>query len=571
MTPEGQWRYGRMMEIRRRAEMREVVKNVRQCMMVVAGLFLVGPTPAFAMPTAKEMEKVRPIVKSLMQGDVERMKRGTGKARDVGEAAVSLSKEADTQAAQYLLLTGAISYFAKDGAYDRIEDALMALKEAIPDLPAREIARLASSAVSTAPKSDESANRLRAMVEDCRAKEKAEAQVKKMRQAIAKNPADKSMHTRLAESLAVVGDWSVALAEFARGDNKEAARVAKAELAAEGGAGGGDAADFWWEYANGRSKSVKSAVRQHAVELYKSGIAEGKITGLAKVQAERRIAESCAEKEADKPGTAVAATTSSPSRGGLPAKEISLGAGTTLVFRPCARGSFTMGWPEEELLGAPAVAGVFHQCEVKLKKDFWMAEVLLTERVWGAVMGEKSDSDNPKAVTMEQAVKFIEKFRGKAASRLPSGCVVRLPTYAEYEYALKAGGAEQGTAFSQLNPSGDEADAIRQRADESVMSPRPNQWGLRGLRMKGCTVWIADRLGFDKKELSPTAYRWDATGMRIGRIDWPKTSSDPVVPLAGGANFPIYLWDKGYLHPYGVNDGDAKAFLRLVMAPKLKE
>ena len=251
-------------------------------------------------------------------------------------------------------------------------------------------------------------------------------------------------------------------------------------------------------------------------------------------------------------------------------REFTLGAGVKMNFERCADGKFTMGWTAPELKKHLELAKVSRSCEVKISKPFWMAETLVSEQVWAAVMGEKSDSGYPKAVTYKELEKFLVKFKGRVGGKIPSGYVIRLPTYAEYEYALKAGGAEQGTLFGQMVPSGEGAEAIRQAVDASVMEPKPNSWNLRGLRMKGGFVWLADRLSFAKEEMNPTSYRWDASGMRITRINWPKTSVDPFMPNGGGNDFPVFLRDKFVLQPFGGNE-KTKAFIRLVLAPKPKD
>ena len=533
------------------------------------GVSVAGWLPSFAMPTSKEIEKIAPIVENLMKADVAKMKQGKCKPTDVGDSAVALAKKADTQAAKYYLLTSAIPYFAKDGKYDRIVSAIDDIKAMVPDVPMKELIKVIEPTVLHAPKNDASAAKLLEVVEDYRAKEKSEARAEKMRQAIARNPSDRSLHTKLAEYMAVMGNWEVALTEFAQGEDRDAARTAKKESAVGGVANVSEVADAWWNYAGGKSKSLCAAIRLHAVELYRAGIAEGKVTGLAKVQAERRIAEYGEVPMAR--GSASGVTPSEGRKSSAATKgtcEFSLGSGVKVAFRSCVSGSFSMGWPDEELKKNPDAERMYRRHEVKISKDFWMMETLVSERIWAEVMGEKADGDNPKAVTYEELEKFLEKFSSKIGGKIPSGYVVRQPTYAEYEYALISGGAERGTAFSQLRPSDVK---IRQMVDEAVTEPKANKWNLRGLRMKGGHVWLADIMGFDKSEMSPTGYRWDAQGMRINRINWPKSSVDPLMPLAGGwTQHHVFLRDGETLQPYGATDGKAKAFIRLVLAPSLK-
>lgn len=537
---------------------------------VVIGVAMAGVLPNSAMPTAKEIEKIRPMVEELMKADVAKMRRGQMKPAEMAEAAVKLSKDADTQAAKYYLLTSALPHFAKDGKYDRVLATIDDIKAAVPDVPTKELVRMVEPLVARAPKTDEGANRLREMVNEYRTMEKSEAQAEKMRQAIARNPSDRSLHTKLAEYMAVIGNWDVALTEFAQGDNREAARIAKAESAVGGIAKVAEVADFWWDYADGRSKSVGAALRQHAANLYRQGIDEGKITGLTKVQAERRIAEFLASgAKLEGQSAKVAAAPSGKTKVVAPAgaKEMTLGANVKLSFATCAAGKFTMGWPEAELkkVGCENIMGA---CEVTITKPFWMAETLVSESTWAAVMGGAADSANPKSVNQVELKQFLEKCNKNAAGEIPAGYELRLPTYAEYEYALKAGGAEKGTPFAKLELTDDAVESVGQDPYADVTKPKPNKWNLRGLRMKGGFVWLADKLSFDKSEMSTTGFKWDAVGMRVNRINWPKTATDPLVPNKGGpAEALMFLRDKSYLHPYGAYD-KTQAFIRLVLAPK---
>ena len=531
------------------------------------GISAAGVLPLFAMPTAKEIEKVAPIVEELMKADLAKMKQGKCKPSDVGDSAVALAKKADTQAAKYYLLTSAVPYFAKDGKYDRIVTILDDIRAMVPDVPMKELVQLVEPVVVRVPKTDASVSQLRKIVDDFRSKEKSEVQAEKLRQAIARNPSDRSLHTKLAEHMAVMGNWEVALAEFAQGDNKDAARTAKRENAVGGVANVSEVADAWWDYAEGKSKPLRVAIRKHVIDLYKAGIADGKITGLAKVQAERRIAEVASASTEKVSASSVDSSAGQASmletKG---AREFTLGAGVKVSFLPCAAGKFTMGWNEAELKAAPRVAEVFRQCEVTISKPFWMMETLVSERLWGEVMGEKCNGVVPKAMTYAEAERLLEKIKGKMAGRIPGGYIVRLPTYAEYEYVLKAGGAEQRAPFAQLTPNGEESAC--QAMDADVASPTPNLWGIRGLRMKGGMVWLSDRLSSERSGL--THYKFEGVGQRIDRIDWPKSSADPLVPFCGGSSSPVVLTDNGGFCLYGAN-ANTKAFIRLVLAPKPKD
>lgn len=515
----------------------------------------VGPLSLFAMPTAKEIDQVRPVIESLMKDDLARMRQGKCKASEVGESAVVLAKAADTQAAKYYLLTSALPYFAKDGKYDRVLAALDDIKAMIPDMPTKDLIQLVEPIVLRAPKTDASANRLLQMVEDYRAREKSEAKAERMRQAIAKNPADKSLHTKLAEYMAVVGNWQVALTEFAQGDNREAARIAKSEQSVGGVANVNDVANFWWEYAEGRAKPVQTAIRQHAVELYRAGIAEGKITGLTKVQAERRIASELAAGAAPvRPavaangGTARKPSVQSSSASDLKAEGnriLDLGCERKLELIACPAGSFTMGVANPE-------ADEVRAHQVKITRPFWLGKFPVTREQWTKVMyGEcPSRDEDPQYdfAALNSHIKRKEQFMGwlnkKFAAQLPKGYVFRLPTEAELAYAMTSGGREAVTEASVgvLGPTVDDKEAIIRELSAKgaklskagsdrptkVGTAKPNAWGFYDIVNNGEPL-VLDLVAPDSKTRN---LKIDDKG-RVLAIGYEDVETDPL------------CWDKG--------------------------
>ena len=53
----------------------------------------------------------------------------------------------------------------------------------------------------------------------------------------------------------------------------------------------GQVADAWWSAADIKPDFLSSAIRAHAVDLYRQAIAANSLAGLQKVAAEKRIAE----------------------------------------------------------------------------------------------------------------------------------------------------------------------------------------------------------------------------------------------------------------------------------------
>ena len=88
-----------------------------------------------AMPTNDEVKKAAPIVKELMNPLVADFKAKKKTAVEVGEMAMAYAKEADSEAAKFLLLKGAIWYFAQAKEDAKAVAAIIALGEQVKNLP----------------------------------------------------------------------------------------------------------------------------------------------------------------------------------------------------------------------------------------------------------------------------------------------------------------------------------------------------------------------------------------------------------------------------------------------------
>lgn len=137
------------------------------------------------------------------------------------------------------------------------------------------------------------------------------------------------------------------------------------------------------------------------------------------------------------------------------------------------------------------------QHTVQITKPFEMGKTEVTGKQWTALMGSDpgqypGDNLPVEQVSFEDVQAYIKKLNAKN-----DGYVYRLPTEAEWEYAARAGAADQFAGAIVLNPlvrfaKADDWAVYNVDETSPVATKKPNAWGLydtRGNVAEWCQDW----------------------------------------------------------------------------------
>jgi formylglycine-generating enzyme required for sulfatase activity len=167
-----------------------------------------------------------------------------------------------------------------------------------------------------------------------------------------------------------------------------------------------------------------------------------------------------------------------------------------MEFAPIPAGQFPMGCSEGV---KPVECGPEEKPRhtVQITKAFEMGKTEVTQKQWQAVMGSnpsqhKGDDFPVETVTFQDVQAFLAKMNARN-----DGFLYRLPTEAEWEYAARAGfadqfgGAKVANSLARYSPPDDWAWYNVEQVNP-VAAKKPNAWGLydmRGNVNEWCQDW----------------------------------------------------------------------------------
>jgi len=175
---------------------------------------------------------------------------------------------------------------------------------------------------------------------------------------------------------------------------------------------------------------------------------------------------------------------------------LSIKKGLDFEFVKCPAGSFTMG-----VIGDLEEKSPKREHKVTLTRPFWMMTKKVTGKQWKA-NGENIPWWYPKSVTTDDipifrvsyndVQKFCEKMTKRFKSKLPKGYVLRLPTEAEWEYALNANCEDEENPYIAFRDKGKCADKIMaSEADVKKMVATDDIEGIAWMTKQGLHKFLS--------------------------------------------------------------------------------
>jgi len=258
--------------------------------LMVAAAVAACAANALAMPTKAELTKAQPLVAELMAPAMAEFKAAAYKEKSaaavkVGDASSEFAKAAETEAAKFLLLKGAVSFYVRGEQYDKAADTVAALQREVKDVPPAVIAEITGKEAGKI--SESKAPRLYALYRSAKLQVRAADEAKALAAKLKKVQSD-ALRRKYAEALAVSGDWKAAYAEFAKVSDAKLKEIAASVTSAN--VRNADAGEFWWAYVPAM-KDAEGIFKAHAAAFYSLALAAGEIAGLRKNLIRQRIAD----------------------------------------------------------------------------------------------------------------------------------------------------------------------------------------------------------------------------------------------------------------------------------------
>ena len=406
---------------------------------LITGCMVLTAFAAIAMPNKKELAKAQRLVEDVTSADLKALKAGKLTTKEVANNHMALAAKAENDAQRYLLLQGAFKLFARCEEYDAAAEALAVMNRDIDSISPDLIVEIVSKEMRRV--AGEKAPKVLAIFKSAKRLVRYRAELSKFEKELARKPNDPLLNLKCGECLAELGHWPRALKMFAKADG-EVAKIAKAEMGEKSDPL--KVADYWWDYGNPDDGITQ--YKYHAIKFYQLALGNPQFDGLRRQQAEQRIAEVKEDGFEFRSYSICDGDIVKVSGGQL---TVTLPENETIEFVKIKPGRFPM------LIDADGNTRM-----TTITRPYWIGKYALTLGQWHALMGDvlvsgEYDWRKDKTVDRQQAVmdklghniaiarsalqasEFAAKLTNLLKAQIPEGYVVRLPTYAEWEYAVR--------------------------------------------------------------------------------------------------------------------------------------
>lgn len=418
--------------------------------MMVAAMWAAMLVAATDVPSDADVRAVGKYVEELTKGDLAQMRQKKITKEQYADALLGYAADEKKPAAKFALFREAFKVYVEAKGWEKAEGAYGAAQAE----GGTEYA-LAAVGRTTIPGA---AKELKARIE---ADRKSYKQIGILKSRLKKTPDDESLCESLGLEYAAVGNWNGALAAFLTAPG-EVAKVADWELNKGSAYTAAKAAKFWWDYAEDKPKSKMEAVRLHAAMWYEIALGESAYSGNEAKIVQGRIDETKSYNGAAMQDKATLAKQVKE----LKPIVLPLKGKTVIEFVGVPAGEFTMG------TGSP---NTVKPHSVVISRQFWISKFQVTKEQWSAFRKiELTEYDKvmggmkvPQPASYLEAMKFCDWLAKKFRSKLPSEYVVRLPTEAEWEYAVKANDVNKDDWSAYVKRIAVQERDIRKRAEKA--------------------------------------------------------------------------------------------------------
>lgn len=397
---------------------------------------------ASVIPSEAELDKERADVETLTKDDFAKLRSGQSTHVETAQALLAYAQTAETSAAHYLLVRAAFRQFLLGDDLASAVSLYDSLAEKKNRAYALEVARFSASSLNRML--EKKVDGIKVFMDRLAETDRKVKSFEGLKTQLQASPDNAELLTSIGFAAISLGQWSDSLAYFSSLTNR-LGEVARYELSYPltglSLLTSADVAEFWWNLCNEdpRVSELEALLKAHAAPWYRQAVSNCVLRSLKKTIALKRAGE--INQEVSAKLVTVSSTVSAVSIvTNLPPLRFPVIRDIEFFMVGCPPGSFIMGNPKKKIV--PLTSEKLHH--VTLTRPFWISRFKVTREQFKIFQKfELTDHEKtlggmkaPMRTTYRLACEYCDYLTKKYKSKLPSGYVFRLPSEAEWEYAL---------------------------------------------------------------------------------------------------------------------------------------